>query len=165
MGSRAAAALYVLVMAAVVVGVDVLFFRHRFWERLMVNVGIVLVFGAFYLRFLKRPWFEPGDPGGHGRTAGWALTTERVARKPEGLDLAGLLDIIEAEMSDAPDRLQWAMNECLGHIGIEHAEYRARAIDIGERLEMLKDYPTPPGCTSPFAPIWITEMVRRQHDN
>ena len=55
MGSRAAAALYVLVMVVAVVGVDVLFFRHRFWERLMVNVGIVLVFAAFYLRFLKRP--------------------------------------------------------------------------------------------------------------
>ena len=54
MGSRAAVALYVLVMVAVVVGVDVLFFRHRFWERLMVNVGIVLVFAAFYLRLLKR---------------------------------------------------------------------------------------------------------------
>jgi type IV secretory pathway VirB2 component (pilin) len=47
--------LYVLAMVAVVVGVDVLFFRSRFWERLMVNVGVVLVFGAFYLRFLKRP--------------------------------------------------------------------------------------------------------------
>jgi type IV secretory pathway VirB2 component (pilin) len=47
--------LYVAVMIAVVVGVDVLFFRNRFWERLMVNVGIVLVFGAFYLRFLKNP--------------------------------------------------------------------------------------------------------------
>jgi hypothetical protein len=55
MGSRVAGALYVLVMVAVVVGVDVLFFRHRFWERLIVNVGIVLVFAAFYLRFLKRP--------------------------------------------------------------------------------------------------------------
>jgi cytochrome c oxidase subunit IV len=55
MGNRAAAALYVLVMVAVVVGVDVLFFRHRFWERLAVNVGIVLVFAAFYFRFLKRP--------------------------------------------------------------------------------------------------------------
>ena len=54
MGSRAAVALYVLVMVAVVVCVDVLFFRHRFWERLMVNVGIVLVFAAFYLRFLRR---------------------------------------------------------------------------------------------------------------
>jgi type IV secretory pathway VirB2 component (pilin) len=45
---------YVLAMVAVVVGVDVLFFRHHFWERLIVNVGIVLVFAAFYLRFLKR---------------------------------------------------------------------------------------------------------------
>ncbi len=54
MGRHTGAALYVLALVAVVVGVDVLFFRHRFWERLMVNVGIVLVFTAFYLRFLKR---------------------------------------------------------------------------------------------------------------
>ncbi len=47
--------LYVLALVAVVVGVDVLFLRNQFWERLIVNVGIVLVFGAFYLRFLKRP--------------------------------------------------------------------------------------------------------------
>ena len=54
MGRQAALVLYVLALVAVVVGVDVLFFRNRFWERLMVNVGIVLVFGAFCLRFLKR---------------------------------------------------------------------------------------------------------------
>jgi hypothetical protein len=54
MARQAGVALYVLALVAVVVGVDVLFFRNRFWERLMVNVGIVLVFGAFYLRFLKR---------------------------------------------------------------------------------------------------------------
>ena len=47
--------LYVLAMVAVVVGVDILFFRDHFWKRLAANVGIVLVFGAFYLRFLKRP--------------------------------------------------------------------------------------------------------------
>ena len=46
-------ALYILVLIAVIVGVDLLFFRNRFWERLMVNIGIVLVFGFFYLRFLK----------------------------------------------------------------------------------------------------------------
>ncbi len=46
--------LYVLTLVAVVVGVDVLFFKNQFWERLIVNVGIVLVFAAFYLRFLKR---------------------------------------------------------------------------------------------------------------
>jgi hypothetical protein len=55
MGRQAAVAFYVLALVAVVVGVDVLFFRDRLWERLMVNVGIVLVFAAFYLRFLKRP--------------------------------------------------------------------------------------------------------------
>ena len=47
--------LYVVVLIAVVVNVDLLFFRNRFWERLMVNIGIVLVFAAFYLRFLKSP--------------------------------------------------------------------------------------------------------------
>ncbi|MGO9291702.1 MAG: hypothetical protein ACLP66_13540 [Polyangia bacterium] len=55
MGRQIAVVLYVLALVAVVVGVDVLFFRNRFWERLMVNVGVVVVFGAFYLRFLKRP--------------------------------------------------------------------------------------------------------------
>jgi hypothetical protein len=54
MGRQAGVVLYVLTLVAVVVGVDVLFFRHRLLERLMVNVGIVLVFGAFYLRFLER---------------------------------------------------------------------------------------------------------------
>jgi 3-methyladenine DNA glycosylase AlkD len=109
---------------------------------------------------LRLAWLADPDPVVAG--AGWALTTERVAKRPEGLDLAGLLDVIEAEMSDAPARLQWAMNHCLAQIGIEHAEYRARAIGIGERLQVLKDYPTPPNCTSPFAPTWITEIVRRR---
>lgn len=111
---------------------------------------------------LRLAWSADPDPV--VASAGWALTTERVARNPEGLDLAALLDVIEAEMKDAPDRLQWAMNNCLAQIGIDHAEHRARAIDIGERLAVLKDYPTSPGCTSPYAPTWITEMVRRQQD-
>jgi hypothetical protein len=45
--------LYVAIMVAVIVAVDLLFFRDHFWPRLLVNVGIVLVFGAFYLRFLR----------------------------------------------------------------------------------------------------------------
>jgi hypothetical protein len=47
--------LYIVVMIAVVVSVDLLIFKNRFWERLIVNIGIVLVFVAFYLRFLKNP--------------------------------------------------------------------------------------------------------------
>ncbi len=54
MGRPATVVLSVLALVAVVVGVDILFFRHHFWERLIVNVGIVLVFVAFYLRFLKQ---------------------------------------------------------------------------------------------------------------
>ena len=104
-------------------------------------------------------WTDDPDPV--VASAGWALTSERVNRKPEGLDLPGLLDTIEAEMADAPERLQWAMNETLSYIGIENPDLRARAIDIGERLGVLRDYPTPPGCTSPFASSWITEMVAR----
>ena len=60
---------------------------------------------------LRLAWFADPDPV--VASAGWALTTQRVTKKPEGLDLAGLLDVIEAEMKDAPDRLQWAMNHCL----------------------------------------------------
>jgi hypothetical protein len=55
MGRQATVVVYVLAMVAVIVGMDVLFFRHHFWLRLISNVGIVLVFVAFYLRFLKQP--------------------------------------------------------------------------------------------------------------
>ncbi len=54
MRRQVAVVLYVVAMAAIIVGVDFVFFRNRFWERLTVNVGIVLVFAAFYLRFLRR---------------------------------------------------------------------------------------------------------------
>ncbi|WP_405219229.1 DNA alkylation repair protein [Agrococcus sp. Ld7] len=109
---------------------------------------------------LRLAWFDDADAA--VASAGWALTSERVRKSPVGLDLPALLDTIEAEMRDAPERLQWAMNDCLAHIGIEHPEHRARALAIGERLEVLKDYPTPPNCTSPFAPAWIAEIVRRR---
>lgn len=114
-----------------------------------------------HVESLRVAWFADPDPV--VASAGWALTTERVSKQPEGLELVGLLDLIEAEMKGAPDRLQWAMNSCLAQIGIDFPEHRARALEIGERLEVLKDYPTPPGCTSPFAPIWINEIVRRQN--
>jgi hypothetical protein len=55
MGRRVAVALYLVAMVAVIVGLDVAFFRNRFWERLIANIGVVLVFAAFYLRFLRHP--------------------------------------------------------------------------------------------------------------
>jgi uncharacterized protein YhhL (DUF1145 family) len=55
MGRPLTIALYILAMVVVIVGVDILFFKDRFWARLIVNVGIVLVFGAFYMRFFRQP--------------------------------------------------------------------------------------------------------------
>jgi hypothetical protein len=55
MSRQVVVVLYVVAMAAVIVGVDFAFFRNRIWERLTVNIGIVLVFGAFYFRFLRLP--------------------------------------------------------------------------------------------------------------
>ena len=109
---------------------------------------------------LRLTWLSDPDP--QVASAGWELTSERVAKKPDGLDLPALLDEVEAELAGAADPLQWAMNETLATIGIHHADERERAVAIGERLEVLKDYPTPPNCTSPFAPTWIAELVRRR---
>ncbi len=108
---------------------------------------------------LRLKWAQ--DPHPIAARAHWSLTAERVQKSPEGLDLSVLLDRIEAEMPQAPEPVQWTMNNTLAAIGIGHPAHRARAIAIGERLGIYRDYPTPRGCTSPFAPLWIGEMVRR----
>jgi 3-methyladenine DNA glycosylase AlkD len=94
--------------------------------------------------------------------AGWSLMAGRVVRNPEGLDLSQLLDRIESEMPKAPREVQWTMNTTLAQIGINFPKLRKRAIDMGEAMGVYRDYPVSKGCTSPFAPIWIREMVRRQ---
>lgn len=94
--------------------------------------------------------------------AGWSLTAGRIAREPEGLDLEKLLDRIEAQMPKAPAEVQWTMNFALAYIGIHHPKLRRRAIDMGEKMGIYRDYPVSKGCTSPFAPIWIEEMVKRK---
>lgn len=109
---------------------------------------------------MRQRWFDDSDPT--VAAAAWSLTSERVAKSPEGLDLEDLLDRIERDMKDAPARPQWSMNETLAQVGIHHPHLRARALEIGDRLQVLADYPTAPGCTSPFAPIWINEIVRRR---
>lgn len=108
---------------------------------------------------LRTRWFDDPDPA--VAAAGWDITTQRVKKQAEGLELSALLDQIDAEIVDAPERLQWAMNFALGEIGINHAEHRERVLEMGERLGVLRDYPTPPGCVSPFVPLWVPEMVRR----
>ena len=54
------------------------------------------------------------------------------------------------------------MNYCLVKIAVEYPKLRKRAIAIGNKLEVLKDYPVPKGCTSPFAPIWIAYILEHR---
>lgn len=109
---------------------------------------------------LREGWMAADDPW--AARSGWDLTARRVAKNPDGLDLAGLLDRIESEMADAAPEVQWTMNNTLAAIGIHFPKLRERALAIGEKLGIYRDYPVSKGCTSPFAPIWINEMVRRQ---
>jgi 3-methyladenine DNA glycosylase AlkD len=94
--------------------------------------------------------------------AGWRLTADRVEENPDGLDLVALLDRIESEMGSAAPDVQWTMNSTLAQIGIHSPKLRKRAVAIGEKLGVFRDYPVSKGCTSPFAPIWIEFMVARQ---
>lgn len=109
--------------------------------------------------FLRQKWMADDNPW--AARSGWSMTSERINKSPDGLDVPGLLDRIESEMGDAPAEVQWTMNFCLAGIGIHFPKLRKRAIAIGETLGVYRDYPCSKGCTSPFAPIWINEMVRR----
>jgi len=109
---------------------------------------------------LRQQWMLTDHP--MAARAGWSLTSGRVTRTPQGIDLTALLDRIEREMPGAPPEVQWTMNTTLAQIGINHPALRGRAIAIGERLGIYRNYPVSKGCTSPFAPIWINEMVKRQ---
>ena len=108
---------------------------------------------------LRQKWLKVKNPW--SARAGWALTAQRAAKDADGLDLPALLDRIESEMPDAATEVQWTMNTCLAEIGINHPKLRQRALAIGEALGVYRDYPVSKGCTSPFAPIWINEIVRR----
>ena len=109
---------------------------------------------------LRQAWMDADDP--MAARAGWSLTAERIVKNPEGLDIPALLDRIESQMRNAVPEVQWTMNSALAEIGIHFPDYRKRAITIGETLGIYGDYPVSKGCTSPFAPIWINEMVSRQ---
>jgi 3-methyladenine DNA glycosylase AlkD len=109
---------------------------------------------------LRQGWMAADDRW--AARSGWHLTAERVAKDPKGLDVPALLERIESEMSGALPEVQWTMNSTLATIGIHFPKLRKRAIAIGERLGVYRDYPVSKGCTSPFAPIWIEAMVSRQ---
>jgi len=109
---------------------------------------------------LREKWMSTSAP--MAARSGWSLTAARIEKNPDGLDLSALLDRIESEMGTAVPEVQWTMNFALAAIGINFPKHRKRALAIGESLGVYRDYPCSKGCTSPFAPIWINEMVKRQ---
>lgn len=105
-------------------------------------------------------WMDSSDP--MLARSGWSLMAEKISELAGELDMGALLERLEREMPSAPAPVQWTMNFTLVNIGIHSAPHRERALEIGERLGIYRDYPVSKGCTSPFAPIWIREMVKRQ---
>jgi 3-methyladenine DNA glycosylase AlkD len=134
--------------------------RSLTWDRVADWLNSYVVKDHPEKEALRERWMKSKDPW--SLRAGWNLTSERVAKSPEGLDLSRLLDRIEKEMAKAAPAAQWTMNFTLIAIGVHHPALRERAVAIGEELGVHRDYPVSKGCTSPFAPIAIRELVRRQ---
>lgn len=109
---------------------------------------------------LRARWMEAKDRW--AARAGWHLTASRVSKDVDGLDLPMLLDRIERDMPEATPEVQWTMNNTLAAIGIHHPEHRRRAVAIGERIGLYRDWPTSKGCTPPYVPTWVDAMVKRR---
>ena len=110
---------------------------------------------------LREKWMKAKDRW--AARAGWNLTASRINQGgADGLDLSALLDVIEKEMPRALPEVQWTMNNTLGAIGIHHPKLRKRAIAIGEKIGLYRDWPVSKGCTPPYVPVWVDAMVKRQ---
>jgi 3-methyladenine DNA glycosylase AlkD len=108
---------------------------------------------------LREKWMKSKEPW--TARAGWHLTASRVNKDAKDLDVGALLDRIEKEMPKAKPEVQWTMNNTLGAIGIKHANLRKRAIAIGEKIGLYKDWPVSKGCTPPYVPVWVEAMSRK----
>jgi 3-methyladenine DNA glycosylase AlkD len=109
---------------------------------------------------LREKWMQANDRW--AARAGWQLTASRIDKDPTDLDLPALLDRIEREMPAAKPEVQWTMNNTLAAIGITHAAHRRRAIAIGEKIGLYRDWPVSKGCTPPYVPVWVEAMVKRK---
>ena len=110
---------------------------------------------------LRVKWMKAKDRW--AARAGWNFTASRVNKgTADGLDLPALLDRIEKEMPKAVPEVQWTMNNTLAAIGIHHPEHRQRAVALGEKFGLYRDWPVSKGCIIPYVPVWVEAMVKRQ---
>lgn len=109
---------------------------------------------------LRSKWMKDKNPW--AARAGWHLTASMINKGAEGLDVEGLLDRLEREMPKARAEVQWTMNNTLMAIGVRHAAHRKRAIAIGEKIGLYKDWPVSKGCIIPYVPVCVPALVKRQ---
>lgn len=112
---------------------------------------------------LRERWMKPGEKDRWAARAGWHLTASRINKGDvEGLDLEALVGRIEKEMPKAKPDVQWTMNNTLMAIGVKHAGLRRRAVAIGEKIGLYKDWPQSKGCIIPYAPTAIEALAKRR---
>ena len=109
---------------------------------------------------IREDWMNSPNP--MVARSGWSLTYQKIGKSPDELDLKGILDRIENDLASSPPEVQWTMNVALAYIGIHSEKLRGQAIRIGESVGLYRDYPVSKGCTSPYAPVCIEEMVSRK---
>jgi 3-methyladenine DNA glycosylase AlkD len=136
--------------------------RSASWEQVADWLSSYVIAQHSDKESLRLAWMSAKEKHPMAARAGWRLTADRIEENPAGLDLPALLNRIESEMASAAPAAQWTMNCTLAQIGIHFPQHRKRAITIGEKLGLYRDYPVSKGCTSPFAPIWIKAMASRQ---
>lgn len=122
---------------------------------------------------LREQWMMPSEKDGWAVRAGWHLTASKINKGEDCEDVEALLDRIEKEMPKAPPETKWTMNNTLAAIGIKHApgtpgtpgtptsKHHKRALAIGEKIGLYKDWPVSKGCTPPYVPVWVEAMVNR----
>lgn len=114
---------------------------------------------------LRKKWMKDKDRW--AARAGWHITASRVNKGAVGgedgldvIDPTALLDRIEKELPKANPEVQWTMNNTLGAIGIKHPDLRKRAVAIGEKIGLYKDWPVSKGCIPPYVPVWVEAMTK-----
>ena len=110
---------------------------------------------------LREKWLKKNEKDSWAARAGWHLTASKINNGEDGVNVETLLDRIEKELPRAKPETKWTMNNTLGAIGIKHAKHRKRAIAIGEKIGLYEDWPVSKGCTTPYVPVWIDAMVKR----
>jgi 3-methyladenine DNA glycosylase AlkD len=110
---------------------------------------------------LREKWMKKTEKDRWAARAGWHFTASMINKgEKNGIDIDALLDRIEKEMPKAAPETKWTMNNTLGAIAIKSPPHRKRAVAIGEKIGLYKDWPMSKGCIIPYVPVWVEAMTK-----